>query len=270
MCSIIHIQRDGNDRNPDPSALPLAEETTAKSAKNAKVPSSALLTSNLASAAPVRQCARPLFCLLHFGLCLLTCIRASPVCCLLYADCSPRPLARACPAGLSRRELTRQRELTRFHPQLRERRRVQRRERHLRHGVGSLLLRPRFHDGCHEDPGLGPDAPYHERFHDDDHAETDFDDHALNDVRNHEERRLPIRLDLHVDRHLPDHLSGHVPDHLSGRLCGRLSGHECSHVCGRVSDRVSEEIGNRDTSMKSPLSSSEFDSPPESFRSVPV
>ena len=120
------------------------------------------------------------------------------------------------------------------HPRPRVRHRVQRRERHLRHGVGGLSLRAGFHDGRREDPSSDPDAPRRERFHDDDHEERDFDDHALDDVRNHEERRLPIRLDLHAARHLSDHLSGHVADHLSRRLRGRLSGHECSHVRGRA------------------------------------
>jgi hypothetical protein len=133
-------------------------------------------------------------------------------------------------------------------PRPRERHGVQRRDRHLRHGVDGLPLPAGFHDEYHEDPGLGPDAPYRERYHDDDHEERGFDDHALNDVQNHDERRLPIRLDLRADRHLPDHLSGHlsghVSDHLSGRLCRRLSGHQRSHVCGHVSDPVSKgEVG---------------------------
>jgi len=44
----------------------------------------------------------------------------------------------------------------------------------------------------------------------------------------------------------------------------RADGLHCSY-CNQV---VDEE--KRDTSMKSPLSSLEFDSPPESLRSVPV
>jgi hypothetical protein len=125
------------------------------------------------------------------------------------------------------------------HPQPRGRHWVQRRERHLRHGVGGLPRRAGFHDGCHEDPGLGPDAPDRERFHDDDHEEPDFDDYTLNDGRTNVERRLPIRLDLRADRNLSDYLSGHVSGRLSGHLCGRLSGHKYSHVCDHVSDRVS-------------------------------
>jgi len=121
-------------------------------------------------------------------------------------------------------------------PRPRGRHGEQRRERHLRHGVDGLPLPAGFHEGRHQGRGLGLDAPDHERFHDDDHEERGLDDHALDDVLNHEERRLPTSLDLHPDRHLPDHLSGHLSDHLSGRLCGRLSGHQCSHVCGHVSD----------------------------------
>jgi len=69
-----------------------------------------------------------------------------------------------------------------------------------------------------------------ERFHDDDREERDFDDHALDDVRNHEERRLPIRLNLHAARHLTDYLSGHV----SGRWSGHLCGYESDHVSGHA------------------------------------
>ena len=115
-------------------------------------------------------------------------------------------------------------------PRPRVRHGVQRGERHLRHGVGGLSLRSRFHDGCLEDPGLGPDAPCDERFHDDDHEEPDFDRQTLNDERIHDERYWLIRLNLHAYRHVRDYLSGHA----SGRLSGHLCSHESDHVSGHA------------------------------------